>query len=235
MAQQVTLAVETRNKCAHDPTTCLCSCPVTTEERICAILPFTPASRNNMNRLMRDVVMRQLRQALGYNVPNRDSSMAVRSKRSRSDAQLSGQFTLGISRGFSRYRGHLLVIPKPFAYPRRPVTFSDVAPMPELRLLLALRRNSRTATASGSNEHRSVGCAAATPIRVPAPDRHRRRLRRRLRIYNIGEQGYPEFEDHQRLTSIENLCSAKPEHTNHNSMKSFASPPELKKPSSPRL
>jgi uncharacterized protein len=105
------------------------------------ILPFTPASRNNMIGWM---ASRCDGDAYGslllYNFPKSrliDGPMQIEARIDQ-NAQLSGQFTLWNQQGSHVQRGHLLVIPigRSLLYVEPVYLQAERSPMPELRLVV---------------------------------------------------------------------------------------------------
>src|SRR3984893_3072833 len=105
------------------------------------ILPFTPASRNNMIGWMAGRCdIEHYGKLLVYNFPKSrliDGPLQIEARIDQ-NAQLSGQFTLWNQQGSHVQRGHLLVIPigRSLLYVEPVYLKAERSPMPELRLVV---------------------------------------------------------------------------------------------------
>src|SRR5437763_1809567 len=108
---------------------------------IVLILPFTPASRNNMIGWMAGRCDGEnYGKLLIYNFPKSrltDGPLQIEARIDQ-NAQLSSQFTLWNQQGSHVLRGHLLVIPigKSLLYVEPIYLKAERSPMPELRLVV---------------------------------------------------------------------------------------------------
>lgn len=188
------------------------------------ILPFTPASRNNMigwlaGRCDGDNYGR----LLVYNFPKSrliDGPLQIEARIDQ-NAQLSGQFTLWNQQGSRVIRGHLLVIPvgRSLLYVEPIYLQAERSPMPELRLVVLATQdklgfgttfveamNSLFGEAANSaaaqpapqtKEPNETG--AAKPAPSPSPSQN---------LQELVTRAIQEFDDYQRLTSQGKLGEA---------------------------
>ncbi|MFP5236761.1 MAG: UPF0182 family protein [Acidobacteriota bacterium] len=126
---------------AMEPNYVLMKLPGQSEMEYVAILPFTPASRNN---LIGWIAGRSdganYGNAIVYNFPKTrlvDGPMQIEARIDQ-NAQLSGQLTLWNQQGSHVHRGSLLVIPcgKALLYAEPIYLRAERSPMPELRLVV---------------------------------------------------------------------------------------------------
>ena len=179
------------------------------------ILPFTPASRNNMIGWMAGRSDGEnYGKLLVYNFPKSrliDGPLQIEARIDQ-NAQLSGQFTLWNQQGSRVIRGHLLVIPmgRSLLFVEPVYLQSENSPMPELRLVvlatqekLAYGQTFAEAMNSLFGEAAAVKAPAPSepnqpaPSATPAPD-----------LQQLVNRAIQEFEDYQRLTSQGKLGEA---------------------------
>jgi uncharacterized membrane protein (UPF0182 family) len=126
---------------AMEPNYVLMKLPGEPEEEFVAILPFTPASRNNLIGWIAgrsDGV--DYGKAIAYDFPKTrlvDGPLQIEARIDQ-NAQLSGQLTLWNQQGSHVRRGTLLVIPcgKALLYAEAIYLQAERSPMPELRLVV---------------------------------------------------------------------------------------------------
>jgi len=226
VAQQVSLNEQTRQQEQQpiEPYFVLMQLPgEKTELEFVEILPFTPASRNNMigwvaGRCDGDAYG----SLLAYNFPKSrliDGPLQIEARIDQ-NAQLSGQFTLWNQQGSHVRRGHLLVIPigRSLLYVE-PIYLQAVnSPMPELRLVV-LATQDRLAYGANFDEALSnlFGEAAKAtttakpqetkpqPGASPAPSAQATPSQSVQQLINRAIQ---EFEEYQRLTAEGRLGEA---------------------------
>ncbi|HKN82447.1 MAG TPA: UPF0182 family protein, partial [Pyrinomonadaceae bacterium] len=143
VAQQVTLDRENKKQGAPiDPYYVLMQLPGEQQKNeFVLILPFTPASRNNMIGWMAGRSDGDnYGKLLVYNFPKSrliDGPVQIEARIDQ-NAQLSGQFTLWNQQGSRVIRGHLLVIPigRSLMFVEPVYLQAERSPMPELRLVV---------------------------------------------------------------------------------------------------
>ncbi len=183
------------------------------------ILPFTPASRNNMIGWMAGRSDGEnYGKLLVYNFPKSrliDGPLQIEARIDQ-NAQLSGQFTLWNQQGSRVIRGHLLVIPmgRSLLFVEPVYLQSENSPMPELRLVVlatqeklaygqtfAEAMNSLFGEAAKApappSETSSASPSGPAPSATPAQD-----------LQQLVNRAIQEFEDYQRLTSQGKLGEA---------------------------
>jgi uncharacterized membrane protein (UPF0182 family) len=190
------------------------------------ILPFTPASRNNMIGWMAG---RCDEPAYGsllvYNFPKSrliDGPLQIEARIDQ-NAQLSSQFTLWNQQGSHVRRGHLLVIPigRSLLYVEAVYLQAERSPMPELRLVVLATQErlgyglnfdeamnslfgdegkARTEAKPEIGKPNQAGAqASASPAPVPTPSQNAQQLINRA---------IQEFDEYQRLTAQGKLGEA---------------------------
>jgi len=188
------------------------------------ILPFTPASRNNMiGWLAGRCDGENYGKLLVYNFPKSrliDGPLQIEARIDQ-NAQLSGQFTLWNQQGSTVIRGHLLVIPigKSLVYVEPIYLQANTSPMPELRLVvlatqdkLAYGQNfaeamnglfgeSAKAPEQTKPQSDSTQPPASTAQPTPSPANTQN-------LQQLVNQAIQEFDDYQRLTSQGKLGEA---------------------------
>ncbi len=143
VAQQISLDEQNRKQVqAIDPYFVLMQLPgEQIRNEFVLILPFTPASRNNMIGWMAGRCDGEnYGKLLIYNFPKSrliDGPLQIEARIDQ-NAQLSSQFTLWNQQGSHVLRGHLLVIPigKSLLYVEPIYLKAESSPMPELRLVV---------------------------------------------------------------------------------------------------
>jgi uncharacterized protein len=188
------------------------------------ILPFTPASRNNMIGWMAGRSDGEnYGKLLVYNFPKSrliDGPVQIEARIDQ-NAQLSGQFTLWNQQGSRVIRGHLLVIPigRSLMFVEPVYLQAERSPMPELRLVVLATQEKLGYGQTFSEAMTSLFGAAATqaaaepsppaagspegggpqpaPSATPAQD-----------LQQLVNRAIQEFEDYQRLTSQGKLGEA---------------------------
>ncbi|HLM23926.1 MAG TPA: UPF0182 family protein [Pyrinomonadaceae bacterium] len=182
------------------------------------ILPFTPASRNNMIGWMAGRSDGEnYGKLLVYNFPKSrliDGPLQIEARIDQ-NAQLSGQFTLWNQQGSRVKRGHLLVIPmgRSLLFVEPVYLQSDNSPMPELRVVvlatqekLAYGQTFAEAMNSLFGEAANAPAPAAEPSPTsegPAPS-----ATPAQDLQQLVNRAIQEFEDYQRLTSQGKLGEA---------------------------
>ena len=182
------------------------------------ILPFTPASRNNMIGWMAGRSDGEhYGKLLVYNFPKSrliDGPVQIEARIDQ-NAQLSGQFTLWNQQGSRVIRGHLLVIPigHSLMFVEPIYLQAERSPMPELRLVVLATQEKLGYGQSFNEAMNSLFGEAAikpatppeqgqtpqqpSPSATPAPD-----------LQELVNRAIQEFEDYQRLTSQGKLGEA---------------------------
>ena len=181
------------------------------------ILPFTPASRNNMIGWMAGRSDGEhYGKLLVYNFPKSrliDGPVQIEARIDQ-NAQLSGQFTLWNQQGSRVIRGHLLVIPmgRSLMFVEPIYLQAQRSPMPELRLVVLATQEKlgygqsfteamnslfgEAAKATAPTEA-SAGPSQPAPSATPAQD-----------LQQLVNRAIQEFDDYQRLTSQGKLGEA---------------------------
>lgn len=185
------------------------------------ILPFTPASRNNMIGWMAGRCDGEhYGKLLVYNFPKSrliDGPVQIEARIDQ-NAQLSGQFTLWNQQGSRVIRGHLLVIPigRSLMFVEPVYLQAQRSPMPELRLVVLATQEklgygqsfseamnslfgetAAKAAAAPPEAGPSTGPTQPTPTTTPTQD-----------LQQLVNRAIQEFEDYQRLTSQGKLGEA---------------------------
>ena len=217
VAQHVTLDREGKRQSApFDPYFVLMQLPGEQQKNeFVMILPFTPASRNNMIGWMAGRSDGEnYGKLLVYNFPESrliDGPVNIESRIDQ-NADLAGQFTLWNQQGSRVIRGHLLVIPlgRSLLFVEPIYLQAERSPMPELRLVvlatqekLAYGQTFAEAMNNLFGEAAKTTAAPAqqqeTPAPAPAPSQN---------LQQLIDQAIREFEDYQRLTSQGKLGEA---------------------------
>jgi uncharacterized protein len=224
VAQQVALDTQGKKQSAPiDPYYVLMQLPGEQQKNeFVLILPFTPASRNNMIGWMAGRSDGDnYGKLLVYNFPKSrliDGPVQIEARIDQ-NAQLSGQFTLWNQQGSRVIRGHLLVIPigRSLIFVEPVYLQAERSPMPELRLVVlatqeklgygqtfAEAMNSlfgeaakEAAPETSPPPSGSAEAGAPTPVPTPAQD-----------LQQLVNRAIQEFEDYQRLTSQGKLGEA---------------------------
>jgi uncharacterized membrane protein (UPF0182 family) len=219
IAQQITVDDENKKQSEPiDPYYVLMQLPGEQQKNeFVFILPFTPASRNNMIGWMAGRSDGEhYGKLLVYNFPKSrliDGPVQIEARIDQ-NAQLSGQFTLWNQQGSRVIRGHLLVIPmgRSLMFVEPIYLQAQRSPMPELRLVVlatqeklgygqsfAEAMNSLFGEAAKATAPQEVssGPSQPTPSATPAQD-----------LQQLVNRAIQEFEDYQRLTSQGKLGEA---------------------------
>jgi len=181
------------------------------------ILPFTPASRNNMIGWMAG---RSDGDHYGklvvYNFPESrliDGPVQIEARIDQ-NAQLSAQFTLWNQQGSRVVRGHLLVIPigRSLIFVEPIYLQAQRSPMPELRLVVLATQEKLGYGQTFSEAMNSLfGEAAATATEAqpgPAPNQPTPSATPAQDLQQLVNRAIQEFDDYQRLTSQGKLGEA---------------------------
>ena len=183
------------------------------------ILPFTPASRNNMIGWMAGRSDGEhYGKLLVYNFPKSrliDGPVQIEARIDQ-NAQLSGQFTLWNQQGSRVIRGHLLVIPmgRSLMFVEPIYLQAQRSPMPELRLVVLATQEKlgygptftdamnslfgeAAKAAAPPAQQAGAGPTQPTPSATPAQD-----------LQQLVNRAIQEFDDYQRLTSEGKLGEA---------------------------
>ncbi|HLM24429.1 MAG TPA: UPF0182 family protein [Pyrinomonadaceae bacterium] len=181
------------------------------------ILPFTPASRNNMIGWMAG---RSDGENYGklvvYNFPESkviDGPVQIEARIDQ-NAQLSGQFTLWNQQGSRVVRGHLLVIPigRSLIFVEPVYLQAQRSPMPELRLVvLATQEKLGYGQSFGEAMNSLFGeaaKAAETPEPGPGPTQPAPSATPAQDLQQLVNRAIQEFDEYQRLTSQGKLGEA---------------------------
>jgi uncharacterized membrane protein (UPF0182 family) len=225
VAQQTRLDDQGKKQSAPiDPYNLLMQLPGEKKTEFVLILPFTPASRNNMIGWMAGRCDGDnYGKLVVYNFPKSrlvDGPLQI-DARIDQNAQLSSQFTLWNQQGSRVIRGHLLVIPmgRSLLYVEPVYLQAERSPMPELRLVVLATQEklsygttfaeamtnlfgeSATATTPPpASETRKPGEPEPTPTPTAAPSTQT--------LQQLVTRAIQEFEDYQRLTSQGKLGEA---------------------------
>ena len=195
-----------------------------TSNEFILILPFTPASRNNMIGWMAGRCDGEnYGKLLVYNFPKSrliDGPLQIEARVDQ-NAQLSAQFSLWNQQGSRVVRGHLLVVPigRSLLYVEPVYLKAESSPMPELRLVV-LATQDRLGYGQTFEEAMTSLFGEATkavpqekagqpkeqsPEGIPKPSPSPGQLESVQQLINRAVQ---EFEEYQRLTSQGKLAEA---------------------------
>ncbi|HEY6805973.1 MAG TPA: UPF0182 family protein [Pyrinomonadaceae bacterium] len=185
-----------------------------------AILPFTPASRNNMiGWLAGRCDGENYGKLLVYNFPKSrliDGPLQIEARIDQ-NAQLSGQFTLWNQQGSTVIRGHLLVIPigQSLVYVEPIYLQANTSPMPELRLVVLATQEKLaygqtfseamnllfgdTTKPPPTNSEEPKQTNAPQPTSTPTPTQN---------LSDLVNRAIQEFDDYQKLTAQGKLAEA---------------------------
>ncbi len=186
------------------------------------ILPFTPASRNNMIGWMAGRSDGEnYGKLLVYNFPKSrliDGPLQIEARIDQ-NAQLSSQFTLWNQQGSRVKRGHLLVIPigRSLMFVEPVYLQSENSPMPELRLVV-LATQEKLAFGQTFGEAMNSLFGEAAQAAAPAPEQDQTTppssgpapsaTPATQNLQQLVNRAIQEFEDYQRLTSQGKLGEA---------------------------
>ena len=190
------------------------------------ILPFTPASRNNMIGWMAGRCdSEHYGKLLVYNFPKSrliDGPLQIEARIDQ-NAQLSGQFTLWNQEGSHVLRGHLLVIPigRSLMYVEPVYLQAERSPMPELRLVVLATQEKLGYGQSFDEAMNSLFGEAAkasaeekakpSPKGIPTTDGQPKPAESPAPAESLQElvnRALQEFDDYQRLTAQGKLGEA---------------------------
>jgi hypothetical protein len=184
------------------------------------ILPFTPASRNNMIGWMAGRSDGEhYGKLLVYNFPKSrliDGPVQIEARIDQ-NAQLSGQFTLWNQQGSRVIRGHLLVIPigRSLMFVEPIYLQAERSPMPELRLVvlatqekLGYGQSFNEAMSNLFGEATAKATATAQPGQDQAPQQPSPSATPAADLQQLVNRAIQEFDDYQRLTSQGKLGEA---------------------------
>jgi uncharacterized protein len=217
VAQHVTLNNEGKQQIAPiDPYFVLMQLPGEQQKNeFVLILPFTPASRNNMIGWMAGRSDGEnYGKLVGYNFPSSrliDGPTQIEARIDQ-NAQLSGQFTLWNAQGSRVIRGHLLVIPigRSLIFVEPIYLQAERSPMPELRLVVLATQEklaygqtfaeamtnlfgeaaAQPSPPSLGQEQPREGAPQPTPAATPTQN-----------LQQLVNRAIQEFDDYQRLLS----------------------------------
>ncbi len=176
------------------------------------ILPFTPASRNNMIGWMAGRSDGEhYGKLLAYNFPKSrliDGPVQIEARIDQ-NAQLSGQFTLWNQQGSRVIRGHLLVIPigRSLMFVEPIYLQAERSPMPELRLVV-LATQEKLGYGQSFNEAMTSLFGEAAKAPAPTPQQQTPTQTPAEDLQQLVTRAIQEFEDYQRLTSQGKLGEA---------------------------
>jgi uncharacterized membrane protein (UPF0182 family) len=220
VAQQVTLDKDSKKQGAPiDPYYVLMQLPGEQQKNeFVLILPFTPASRNNMIGWMAGRSDGDhYGKLLVYNFPKSrliDGPVQIEARIDQ-NAQLSGQFTLWNQQGSRVIRGHLLVIPigRSLMFVEPVYLQAERSPMPELRLVVLATQEKLAYGQSFAEAMNSLFGEAATKTEAPAqpgttPQQPAPSATPTQDLQQLVNRAIQEFEDYQRLTSQGKLGEA---------------------------
>jgi uncharacterized protein len=177
------------------------------------ILPFTPASRNNMIGWMAGRSDGEnYGKLLVYNFPKSrliDGPVQIEARIDQ-NAQLSGQFTLWNQQGSRVIRGHLLVIPigRSLMFVEPVYLQAERSPMPELRLVVLATQEKLAYGQSFAEAMNSLFGEAATKPETSATTPTPNQPAPAQDLQQLIDRAIQEFDDYQRLTSQGKLGEA---------------------------
>jgi uncharacterized membrane protein (UPF0182 family) len=218
VAQQVTLDSQGKKQSAPiDPYYVLMQLPGEQQRNeFVLILPFTPASRNNMIGWMAGRSDGEnYGKLLVYNFPKSrliDGPVQIEARIDQ-NAQLSGQFTLWNQQGSRVIRGHLLVIPigRSLLFVEPVYLQAERSPMPELRLVVLATQEKLAYGQTFAEAMNSLfgEAAQAPPEQAPAPPGTAQEgapaptpsATPAQNLQQLINKAIQEFDDYQRLMS----------------------------------
>lgn len=181
------------------------------------ILPFTPASRNNMIGWMASRSDGEnYGKLLVYNFPKSrliDGPLQIEARIDQ-NAQLSSQFTLWNQQGSRVKRGHLLVIPmgRSLLFVEPVYLQSENSPMPELRVVVLATQEKlaygQTFSEAMSNLFGEAAVQPPTQEPAQSPQQPTPSATPTQDLQQLVNRAIQEFEDYQRLTSQGKLGEA---------------------------
>jgi len=218
IAQQISINTDGEKKStAIDPYYVLMKLPGEQQQNeFVIILPFTPASRNNMIGWMAGRSDGEnYGRLLVYNFPKSrliDGPVQIESRIDQ-NAQLSAQFTLWNQLGSRVIRGHLLVIPigRSLMFVEPIYLQAERSPMPELRLVVLATQEKLGYGQTFAEAMNSLfgEAAAAKPTAAEQPNQPTPQQPAPAEdLQQLVNRAIQEFEDYQRLTSQGKLAEA---------------------------
>jgi uncharacterized membrane protein (UPF0182 family) len=220
IAQQITVTADNKKQSeAIDPYYVMMQLPGEQQKNeFVLILPFTPASRNNMIGWMAGRSDGEnYGKLVAYNFPKSrliDGPVQIEARIDQ-NAQLSAQFSLWNQQGSRVIRGHLLVIPmgRSLLFVEPVYLQAERSPMPELRLVVLATQEKlaygQTFTEAMSNlfGEEAVKSPAQQPNQ-PTPQQPTPTATPAQDLQQLINRAIQEFEDYQRLTSQGKLGEA---------------------------
>ena len=224
IAQQITINSKgEKNSVAIDPYYVLMQLPGEEQKNeFVAILPFTPANRNNMIGWMAGRSDGEnYGRLLVYNFPKSrliDGPVQIEARIDQ-NPQLSGQFTLWNQQGSRVIRGHLLVIPigRSLIFVEPIYLQAERSPMPELRIVVLATQERLGYGQSFAEAMTSLFGEAATKAPAPPAGQAGQTPGQQQPVpsqtptqdlQQLVNRAIQEFEDYQRLTSEGKLGEA---------------------------
>jgi len=222
IAQQISVNAESKKQSEPiDPYYVLMQLPGEQQKNeFVVILPFTPASRNNMIGWMAGRSDGEnYGRLLVYNFPKSrliDGPVQIEARIDQ-NAQLSGQFTLWNQQGSRVIRGHLLVIPigRSLMFVQPVYLQAERSPMPELRLVVLATQEKLGYGQTFGEAMNSLFGEAANAAAAPAPQETGQTPQQPAPsatpvqdLLQLVNRAIQEFEDYQRLTSQGKLGEA---------------------------
>jgi uncharacterized membrane protein (UPF0182 family) len=216
IAQQITVGAEGKKQSeAIDPYYVMMQLPGEQQKNeFVLILPFTPASRNNMIGWMAGRSDGEnYGKLLVYNFPKSrliDGPVQIEARIDQ-NAQLSAQFTLWNQQGSRVIRGHLLVIPigRSLMFVEPVYLQAERSPMPELRLVvLATQEKLGYGQTFAEAMNSLFGEAAVKPAPQETNQPTPQQPTPTADLQQLVNRAIQEFEDYQRLTSQGKLGEA---------------------------
>ena len=182
------------------------------------ILPFTPASRNNIIGWMAGRSDGDhYGKLLVYNFPKSrliDGPLQIEARIDQ-NPQLSGQFTLWNQQGSRVKRGHLLVVPmgRSLLYVEPVYLQAQTSPMPELRLVVLATQDKLVFGqnfAEAVNNLLGEATKAVSEQKPPttAPEEAKPSETAPQNLSQLVNRAIQEFEEYQRLTAQGKLAEA---------------------------
>ena len=216
IAQQITVGAEGKKQSeAIDPYYVMMQLPGEQQKHeFVLILPFTPASRNNMIGWMAGRSDGEnYGKLLVYNFPKSrliDGPVQIEARIDQ-NAQLSAQFTLWNQQGSRVIRGHLLVIPigRSLMFVEPVYLQAERSPMPELRLVVLATQEKLGYGQTFTEAMNSLfGEAAVKPAPQESNQATPQQPTPTADLQQLINRAIQEFEDYQRLTSQGKLGEA---------------------------
>lgn len=216
IAQQITVTAEGKKQSEPiDPYYVMMQLPGEQQKNeFVLILPFTPASRNNMIGWMAGRSDGEnYGRLLVYNFPKSrliDGPVQIEARIDQ-NAQLSAQFTLWNQQGSRVIRGHLLVIPigRSLMFVEPVYLQAERSPMPELRLVVLATQEKLAYGQTYAEAMNSLfGEAAVKPPAQETSQQAPQHAEPAQDLQQLINRAIQEFDDYQRLTSQGKLGEA---------------------------